>query len=208
MPRPVSAGFNTILNQSTLTPYILIELLLDSGAIRLWTGLNDLVFNGNTYTGAGTLLSLSSVEETAEISAKGISVSLSGLDSSVISLALAEPYQNRRANIYFGVIGTTNFILLEDGSYLIDFDDSKFILNNSYLNEFSTQFSGLIDQMAINDTGETITISVSIESRLIDLERSKTWRYSSEDQKRVYPTDKGFDFVNDLKTKTLLWGRK
>jgi hypothetical protein len=208
MPRPISVTFDQVLNQSAVVPYILVEMLFDSGPIRLWTGLNDLVFNGNTYTGAGTLLSLSSVEETAEISAKGISVSLSGLDSSIISLALAEQYQNRRANIYFGVIGTTNYILLQDGSYLIDFNNDKFVQNDTSLNEFVTQFSGLIDQMTINDTGEVITVSVSIESRLIDLERARVWRYTSEDQKRVYPTDKGFDFVNDLKTKTLNWGRK
>ena len=62
--------------------------------------------------------------------------------------------------------------------------------------------------MSINDTGETLTISVSIESRLIDLERPRIWRYTSEDQKRVYPTDKGFDFVNDLQSKQIIWGRE
>jgi len=182
MTRPISAGFASALQASTVQPLTLVELLFDTGSVRLWSGLDNLTYDGNVYTGVGMLLGISSVEETADIAARGITISLSGINQQAISLALTEKYQNRTCNIYFALSG-----LVADAIKI---------------------FSGLIDQMSINDTGDQLTISVTVESRLIDLERPRTSRYTSEDQKRTFPNDKGFDFVNDLQTKQILWGRK
>lgn len=182
MTRSLAAGFASALQSSAIQPIVLVELKFDSAPVRLWSGIGTITYGGNSYLGAGVLLGLSSIEDTTEIGAKGIQVSLSGISAEFINIALAEKYQNREANIYFALSGQVA-------------DAVKV-------------FSGLIDQMIINDTGESLTISVSIESRLIDLERPRIWRYTSEDQKRVYPTDKGFDFVNDLQTKQIIWGRE
>jgi len=182
MTRSISASFATGLEASTVQPLTLVELLFDTGSVRLWSGLDNLTYGGNTYTGVGMLLGISSIEETADIAARGITISLSGISAQAISLALTEKYQNRTCNLYFALSG-----IVADAIKI---------------------FSGLIDQMSINDTGEQMTISLTVESRLIDLERARTSRYTSEDQKRLYPNDKGFDFVNDLQTKQILWGRK
>lgn len=182
MTRNLAAGFASALQSSAIQPIILVELKFDSGAVRLSSGIGNITYNGFSYTGAGTLLAISSMEDTTDIAAKGITISLSGINPQALGIALSEKYQNRTANIYFSLSG-----MVSDAVQV---------------------FSGLIDQMSINDTGETLTIAVSIESRLIDLERPRIWRYTSEDQKRVYPTDKGFDFVNDLQTKQIIWGRE
>lgn len=182
MTRSLAAGFASALQGSAIQPIILVELKFDSGAVRLWSGIGNITYGGFSYIGAGTLLAISSMEDTADIAAKGITISLSGINPQALSIALTEKYQNRTANIYFSLSG-----MVSDAVQV---------------------FSGLIDQMSINDTGETLTISVSIESRLIDLERPRIWRYTSEDQKRVYPADKGFDFVNDLQNKQIIWGRE
>jgi len=182
MTRSLAAGFASALQGSAIQPIILVELNFDSGAVRLWSGIGNIDYAGYSYIGAGTLLAISSIDDTTDIAARGITISLSGINAQILSVALAEKYQNRTAKIYFSLSG-----MVSDAVQV---------------------FSGLIDQMSINDTGETLTISVSIESRLIDLERPRIWRYTSEDQKRVYPTDKGFDFVNDLQTKQIIWGRE
>ena len=48
---------------------------------------------------------------------------------------------------------------------------------------------------------------MTVESRLIDLERARDWRYTSENQKSLYPNDKGLDFVVDLQDMPIAWGR-
>jgi hypothetical protein len=68
-------------------------------------------------------------------------------------------------------------------------------------------FSGYLDQMTIDEQADTATIAVTIESKLIDLERVRTYNYTSATQKAIYPDDLGFDFVESLQGRTYNWGR-
>ena len=68
-------------------------------------------------------------------------------------------------------------------------------------------FSGYMDQMNIVDGGETSTIELMVENRLIDLERARVARFTSGYQKSIYPGDLGLDFVEDLQDKDIVWGR-
>ena len=61
--------------------------------------------------------------------------------------------------------------------------------------------------MVIEEGADTSTITVSVESKLIDLERARTLRYTDESQKARFPNDKGFQYVNDLQDKKFNWGR-
>lgn len=170
-------------NQDVLSPFVAIDLAFDSGAVRLWNGYTDLTIDGDTFIGAGSFLGVSSVEESAEIAARGITMTLSGISADLISVALAENYQNREARVYLGAIQSNGTIQ----SYQL--------------------FAGRLDVMTIEEAGETATISVTAENRLIDLERPRTRRFTSEDQKALFPGDLGLDYVNDLQDKTLDWGK-
>ena len=64
-----------------------------------------------------------------------------------------------------------------------------------------------MDVMTIDDGAGTVAIGMTVESRLIDLERARDWRYTSENQKSLYPNDKGLDFVVDLQDMPIAWGR-
>lgn len=177
------SGTPSDFSSDSLSPFLAIDLAFDSGAVRLWNGYGDLSIGTNRYTGAGTLLNISAIEETAEIQANGVTMTLSGIDPSLISVALAENYQNRSAKIYIGTIAADDSI----STYQI--------------------FAGRLDVMSIEESFETATISVTAENRLIDLERPRTRRYTSEDQKSLYSGDLGLDYVNDLQDKTLEWGK-
>jgi len=165
----------------SFTGFLAAELLFDSGALRLWNGYGDLTIDSNTYTGGGSLIGVSAIEEAAEIGAKGVSMSLTGISSSILTTALTENYQYRIANIYVGAItsGTVS-------SYKV--------------------FSGRMDVMTIAEEGETCTITLTAESRLIDLERPRLRRWTSEDQKALDANDKGFEFVNSLQEASIKWG--
>ena len=92
------------LDDNVIYPFFAVEMNFDSdNVLRLWTGVGTLTFEGVSWTGAGTLLGISSVEETKEIAAKGANISITGLPSEVLALALSTPYQGRTCKIYFGM---------------------------------------------------------------------------------------------------------
>ena len=196
------------LDDSVFYPFFAVELLFDGDeTLRLWTGVGTLVFQGLSWFGTGSLLQIDSVEETSEISAKGASVTLSGVPSEVLSLALSEPYQGRKANIYFGNF-TGGKLLQENSSYILLQDGSKIELSSKQSPTLIEIFSGYMDQMSIEETGQTSTVELTIENKLVDLERARVARFTSAYQKSVYPQDLGLDFIEDLQDKDIVWGRK
>ena len=181
MSRDLTPTTLAAIDDDVVYPFFAVELFFDSEVLRMWTGQG--IFNDgvNDWVGTGNLLDISSVEETSEMSAKGATITLSGVPSEVLSLALSEPYQGRVCNIYFGVQG-------ED--------------------VFNQLFSGYMDQMNIGDGPETSTIELKVENRLIDLERARVARFTSAYQKSVYSGDKGLEFLEDMQDRPLTWGKK
>ena len=181
MSRDLTAEILATLTDDVVYPFFAVELLFDNNPVRVWTGVGTISLNGFDWTGTGNLLSISAIEETQEMSVKGATLTMSGIPSSLLSLALSEPYQGRVCNIYFG----TSQVAIE----------------------LSQIFSGYMDQMNISDGPDTATIEMRVENKLIDLERARVARYTSGYQKSVYPADLGLDFVESLQDKDIVWGR-
>ena len=208
MTRELSLATLQNINSDVVKPFFAIELRFDGDNIlRLWTGAGNLTLqDGTEWFGTGTLLNVSSIEETAEMAVRGATLTLSGIPSEVLSLALSEPYQGRVCNIYFGTFSEAGNILQQDGAYILLQDGSKINLQTGDAG-FNEIFSGYMDQMGIDDGPDTCTIELSVENKLIDLERARVARYTSGYQKSVYPNDLGLDFVESLQDKKLSWGR-
>jgi len=204
--RDLSTAVTNNLEDNVIYPFYAIEMLFEASPLRLWTGLGDLVFDGVTYTGSGTLLGVESIEETSEIAVRGATLTLSGVPSEVASLALQTPYQGRTCTIYFGLLSKGN-LLQESGRYILKEDGGKIMLQeqDTSLTEI---FSGYMDEMNIDEGPETSSIEVKVENKLIDLERARVRRFTSGYQKSKYPGDKGFDFVESIQDKEVVWGRK
>lgn len=208
MTRELTQQIIDNLSAAELQPLFAVEVYFDAQTLYMWTGIGDLVFDGKTYIGTGQFLEISEIQETAEISAKGATVSLSGVPSNLIALAIGEPYQGRRCKILFGLIDANReFLKLEDGSFLLAEDGSKIDVSAGAVTPVVEVFNGYIDQMTIEEAPETSTIAISVESRLIDLERPRVLRYNDGNQKARFPNDKGFEFVEDLQDKKFTWGR-
>ena len=185
MARSLTAGMVTQVTAAKLQPILLVKLEFDSADLNLWTGLGDLVFNSDTYTGAGDLLAFSPFEESDELKAVGLTGTLSGIPSSLIAIALAEDYMGRPVTVWFGALDSSNALVTD-----------PFIV-----------FAGLIDTMPIEDAGETATIQVQAENRLVRLEESRSRRYTPEDQATDFAGDKGLDFVVPLNDgREIVWG--
>jgi hypothetical protein len=206
MSRDVTQTTLDLLDDSVIYPFFAIELLFDGAEVlRLWTGQGTLVYQGLSWYGTGNLLAIDAIEETSEIAAKGATVTLSGVPSEVLSLALSEPYQGRQAKIYFGTF-SRGVILQEDAAYIL-FEDGGKILLEDRKTELTEIFAGYMDQMNIEEGAEASTITLTIENKLIDLEKPRTSRFTSSWQKYLFPNDLGLDFVEDLQDKEIFWGK-
>ena len=67
--------------------------------------------------------------------------------------------------------------------------------------------AGRMDTMSWSE-GETATVSLTVESRLADLERPRARRYTDSDQQAEYPGDLAFQYVQSLVEKEITWGRR
>ena len=165
---------------------VAIKAEFDTADIRIWSGLDDLTINSETYTGAGTLLGISGNEDTAELSSTGTVVTLSGMDDTVLGYALSENYQNRPITLFLGFqMGGSN----ESAGEL-------------------TLFKGRMTALTITDTPDGATITIDCENRLVDLDRPSNIRYTLESQQFLNNGDTGFNRVQQLADKQIAWGQK
>lgn len=179
--RDVTTPVLNALDDSVVEPFFAIDIDFDTAPVYIWNGYGNLTIGSKTYLGAGELLSLSEVQETTEMEARGASISMTGIPSQYISAALSQPYHGRACRIYFGIVGSP-------GTYV-------------------EVFSGELDQMNILESNDSATIQITAENVLIRLERPVVRRFTDQDQKLRYPGDLGLEFVASLQDKDILWGR-
>ena len=89
------------LGEEETFPFFAVKGFFDSGNVLVWSGNGDITIDSETYTGAGSLLSVSGFEETKELKTNGINVSISGMDETVLGYALSENYQNRKVGQWY-----------------------------------------------------------------------------------------------------------
>lgn len=206
MSRDLSTITIESIEEGVVYPFFATELRFDNNVVRMWTGQGTLILeDGTEWIGLGQLLNISSIEETSEMAVKGASISLSGIPSELLSLALSEPYQGRVAKVYFGTFQQGS-VLQESASYILLQNGSRINLESTSTG-FNELFSGYMDQMNIEESGDTSTIEMAVENKLIDLERARVARYTSGYQKSIYPNDLGLDFIEGLQDKKISWGR-
>lgn len=213
MSRTVPASLLAALAQPEVQPFYAVEMLFDSGAVRLWTGYGERTINGETYVGAGSLINIEGLAEVADLSAKAITISLSGVASELVSLALQEPYQRRRCRVYFGAIlyeSNADWILFNGAwSDVGVWVDDAFWEDASFSVELIAVevFSGSLNTMPIEDSGETSVITATVDSKLVETEKASNLRYTSETQKSRYAGDTFFDYVSAIQDADIVWGR-
>jgi hypothetical protein len=182
--RSLSASMVTEVTTAQLAPVLLASLSF-STPVYLWSGYGNLVYNSTTYLGLGTLGTISPLEETTDLAARGLTLRLSGVPTANVSLALTENYQGRECSIMFGALSPTAGTLIASPV---------------------TVFAGRMDVMQITDDGNTAEITMTAESKLMDFKRPREIRYTDEEQQQLFPGDVGLEFVNDIQEKAIFWG--
>lgn len=188
MPRNLTSGELAQLSASQIAPVVFVECDFASGAVYLWTGRGNYSWNGHTWVGVGKLGQISVLNETSDVSAQSVTISLSGIPSDMLSDALNEVQCNQMVTIWLGFFTATG-----TGGW-------------SLVSSPAIAYQGFMDVPTIEEGVETSTISLSLENRLIILNRAKMRRYDTQDQAIDYPSDLGFEFVPFLQLWEGSWG--
>ena len=161
-----------------------VSLEFDSGTLNLWSGIGNFTgSDGLTYTGAGELLNIENVDEDKELSSTNMTIGISGLSANIVTYATTEDYQNRPMTIKMFFFHP-------------DTDDE---IGNVIL------FKGRMDTLTVVD-GDSFSVVISAENKLIDLTRPKNLFYTAETQNFLYSGDKGLEFVAKIREQTVNWG--
>lgn len=187
MARDLEPDLLDALAESVIRPAILVEMESSSGTTRVWSGIGTLAWPASpptNWSGLGELGGISGIDETRDVEAKGIKLTLSGIPDDLISLALEDAQPGRAVKVYLAM-----------------FDESGQIVVDPYL-----AFSGLTDAINLVESGETSTIEVSAESDLIRLQRSNESRYTQDFQAIRFPDDIGFEYVEELQEFDIQFG--
>lgn len=184
MSRSLTTALKNETTAAALSPVMFALFDFQSGAVRVWSGLGSQTWDGNSYLGVGYFGSFSPVEETADVKANGVAFQLSGVPSSLISTVLGDNYQGRTVKLWLGAVNAAGAIVADP--YLV--------------------FSGRMDAVEIDEGGDTSTIRVLAESRLVDLQRSRERRFTHEDQQIDFAGDEGLAFMPTAQSTPFVWG--
>jgi hypothetical protein len=177
------AALSTGIHRVTIP---LVEMLFDSGTLRLALNQWDVNSGGTIYIGTGPLLKVEKIPENAT-SIEGIQFTMSGLDPAIFALATQEPYQGRIARVLKGYADPNTYQLI--GAPVV-------------------RFPGRMRSFSIIETNNQATVTLAIEH--FDAEFARPWpfRYSNSDQQRAFPGDKGCEYVEQMTERTIVWPSK
>lgn len=182
MPRDIDTNALAQMKANIVRPCFLAKLLFPTESVYAWTGVGNLVWNGDTYLGVGTFGSVSTINETNAVQAQGISLILSGIPTDLFRTAMTDLGWGDAA-VYMGFIGPTGALI---GNPI-------------------PIFIGFIDQPTIDVAADSVKITIAVENRLADLNRTRGGRYTDADQRKRYPQDGSLKYVQYLQDTNLDW---
>ena len=183
--RDMTPAYLAAISSAILRPALFVQATFVSGPLYVWSGIGPITWNGQVWIGIGTLGGVSTIEEGSTVSAKGVTLTLSGLDPTLLTDVMEEFQVGLPVMVTLGV-----------------FDDT-----GSLIADPVCCFSGRMDQPTIDVSGTTASIAINCENRLVEMNVSVERRYTDEDQKLDYPGDLGFQFVNGIQDAQIYFGR-
>jgi hypothetical protein len=188
--------FNSIVQSAIQYPqvspafFVSAEFAQGSGIQTLyaWNGVGNVTVGGITYGGLGSLMAISTIEGGVEgtngISARNITVTVSGLDPQWANTI--------RKNFIQGGLLTISLAL--------------FSPNGTIITTPAQIFGGQMDTASVSGNGQNSTITLNIENRLIDLNRSRERLLTPSDIQLDHPLDQSCAFVFDVAQTPIYFG--
>ena len=182
----LTAGAQAATTQRKVAGYHLAKLELLQGDLRLTTAGQNISYANEIYTGTGYLGRVSEVREGMDGQLVGMSLELSGLAQALVPQFLnPSDYFGRRGTVYFQIIDPDTHVATEP----------PFVL-----------FRGKMDTMPFA-LGETVSITVTLESRHAAAQRKAVGRFTDADHRVRFPGDAFYSHVPAQQEKQLFWIR-
>jgi len=192
MGKTINSTVQAAIDSGEFTGVILAKLHFNP--IRRYTNAYQSIYWDESgggeleYEGLGHFASISVLEESSELSATTIQLTLSGIPNDTVTDIFSDDYIGEPVYLWYATLDKNTFAVEggQNGPVLI--------------------FAGRMDYGTMT-FGDDATISVNATSRLADWERARGGRFNHEYQLRhVDITDYGFFYVQGLQNKPISWG--
>lgn len=181
----LSAPQQAELEKHTTRTIYFLQLEFASTSVYICSANLTFVWGGHEWVGLGTIGAISPIEESEGVESKSITFSLNIADQSILALAVGdvEEYRGRDAKLYF--------CPLDESFQLIGTPQQC--------------WRGTMDTMVVAVDGEEGGVSLKCETSAYSLKRQPGLRLNAAQQKKIYPTDTGFDLLTDLIANPVVW---
>ena len=184
MSRTISTAFGEILDDAYTHIFWLAKLAFAT-PLYLHTDLGHISWDSHTWVGVGDLGGVGEVEETSDLSAPPVWLTLNGLDSEIAARARTEAYTGKFADVYIGARNVLTGAFITDPVHLV---------------------GGTMEEMTIVDGPEASSIELTIEDERALFDRSANVLLTNAQQQTRYPGDPYFEFLSYLQELQLAWG--
>lgn len=184
MPRGLAANNVAASIAAHVRPLLFVELRLDSGTVFLHNGLGQFSWGGHDWLGYGSLGAVGPIEEGDDLSPYAVQLTLSGVDSALLTIAQSTEIFERRVIIYIGFIDDTGALTATPDEL----------------------WSGSMETMTISLGGDLDSITLQAESELIAHSQANGALFTDEDQQKRHPGDTFFEFLSQIQNARIQWG--
>lgn len=184
MARDLHASVQSEVVKKVVTPVYFIEIDYAPDPIRVWTGPYSISWDSKTWDGGAGVLDISSVGESYSGVPQAVDVTLNGLDASILADVMAADIQSSNATIWLAFMDSANAVISNPVKLFFGFPDVPTITE-----------------------GDSLSVSVRLEPYSSMMRRSSERRWTPDDHKIEKSTDKFFDYVPQMPSIKILWGR-
>lgn len=182
---PLSQTVAEMLSREHVNLALACRIEFTSGTSRVHSGVGDLNIGGEIYQGLGTVGQASSVTEENGTSAQSISLTLSGVDDTMISISLNEKVIGKKVTCF-----------------LVVFDDLMTKL------AYDIIYKGTISNSALVSGDSDGAITYTVSNIFQEWSKGKPWRYTDESHLKDYPDDHIFRYTGQMADRSIFWGSK
>lgn len=183
MARDIGIENITEVDSASLEPVVLVELQFAT-PIYVHSGVGNITYNSNVYTGVGDFGGVHGVEESEELSPAPVTLTLSSLVSDHLTEAL-------NAGNYGDVIIVYQGYRQTGGALVAD----PWVIAR-----------GTFEHATIEMAEENNRVSIIMQHDIAVLRKKSGRRFTDEDQQEEYPGDTGLAFVHFINNVKLRWG--
>lgn len=161
------------------------EFQFSTGTSRLSTANFPIDWGGFAWSGVGSIGTIGAVSESEGLDSRQLNFTINAAQPSWLSLAVGsvETYRGRKAKLYM--------CPLNEAFQLVDTP--------------VLCWAGLMDMVSVGIKGEEGSITLKCETSAYGLKRRPSLRLNAAQQKKVYPTDTGLDFLTALIADPGVW---